>query len=119
VDTPVDIDEFDPMHVEAVEIAAERAVEKNEDEHRAFLELRKNAYMRVFIGGTPTKEDRAIVLRDLGVFCRADETAFRQSERETTLVLGRQEVMHRIRYHTRFPVDTLMHLYPMRDRDGE
>jgi hypothetical protein len=110
---PTPVDEFDPIHVHAVEEAELQAVDKSEAQHRAALELRKGAYMRVFIGGAPTKEDRAMVLRDLGLFCRADETAFRPTERETTLVLGRQEVMHRIRYHTRFPVDTLMQLYPL------
>ena len=116
---PTPIDEFDPLYVGAVEEANATVIERSEDEHRKTLEARKSAYVRVFVSGTPSKEDREIVLRDLALFCHADETAFRPSERETALVLGRQEVMHRIRYHTRFPVNTLMHLYPLRSRDGE
>lgn len=116
---PTPIDEFDPLYVGAVEEANATVIERSEDEHRKALEARKGAYARVFVSGTPSREDRELVLRDLALFCYADETAFRPSERETALVLGRQEVMHRIRYHTRLPVDALMQIYPLAKPRGE
>lgn len=73
---------------------------------KEFLMRRRTAYVRVFDG--PNAE---LVLADLMKFCRANETAFRLSDRETALLEGRREVWLRIQHHLQLSPDQLWKLY--------
>ncbi len=106
-------DVFDPQDTELTTAAALTEREQKEREARIALETRKAAYMRVFMEGTPSADDRRIVMEDLSVFCRLDQGADAESERHTLLLLGRQEVGLRIRHHTRLTVDALMELFTL------
>jgi hypothetical protein len=106
-------DEFDPQSATLVDAAKQTEREQRENEARVALETRKGAYMRVFVEGVPSADDRRIVMEDLSVFCRLDQSAYAESERHTLLLLGRQEVGLRIRHHTRLTVDALMQLFTL------
>lgn len=55
------------------------------------------AYSRVF---NPDNKDVQIVLKDLGKFCRANESTFHMDARAHAVAEGRREVWLRIMNHT-------------------
>lgn len=75
------------------------------------LETRKGAFTRVFVEGTPSADDRKIVLDNLNAFCRFNETAFHPDQRVHCLLTGRQEVALRIHDFTHKSVDELLVQY--------
>jgi hypothetical protein len=76
------------------------------EKKRAFLGRRKRAYRMVFdspVGKT--------VLADLAQFCRANETTFRDDERQHALLEGRRETWLRIAHHLNLTDEELWQLY--------
>lgn len=74
------------------------------------LRERQGAYQRIF--GDPARSaDAAIVLADLGRFCRANSSAFRADAREHAALEGRREVWLRIRDHVDLRLDELTAKY--------
>ena len=63
---------------------------------KAFLEQRRLAYLRTF---NPDDADNQAVLKDLAVFCRADESTFHPDARVAAQLDGRREVYLRIMQH--------------------
>jgi len=70
------------------------------------LHRRRNAYRMVF-----TNVDGDMVLKDLAVFCRANESCFHPDERVNAVMEGRREVWLRIQHHLKLTDDQLMQLY--------
>lgn len=66
------------------------------DKVRAFLRDRGYAYRRQFDG-----ELGKIILADLAVFCRANESTFHEDPRVAAMLDGRREVYLRIQDHLR------------------
>lgn len=103
-------DPLDPQSDKVDEANLQIAKADREKQARIILENRINAYRRVFKEGTPSREDREIVLSDLEQFCRYNQSAYTDSERLTNLLLGRQEVALRIHEHLRLSVDDMLTL---------
>lgn len=78
---------------------------------RKLLETRHSAYTRVFVEGTPSADDRRIVMEDMQRFCRGNMSAWSPDERIHCLLTGRQEVFVRIEDFTRLDLDTLYNKY--------
>lgn len=73
-----------------------------------FLGGRRLAYRRVF---NKESQDARDVLVDLAKFCRAHSTVYTATERETWLLIGRNEVWLRIQQHLNLTDDELWALY--------
>jgi len=104
------VDEPDPFlpEAQAMEDALEeKQTEQAEDEIRNGIERLQNAYRRVFEKGTPSQDDRAMVMRDLEIFTRGERTPWHEDERVHCVLTGRHEVYNRIRNFTRLPLDVL------------
>lgn len=93
---------------EQVEIIA--AADRKEAKERitAFLRARKMAYMRVFVDGGSTAEDRKMVLADLANFCRKTRSTYNKDPRLSDHLGGRREVVLRIDDHIELTVDELV-----------
>lgn len=93
---------------EQVEIIA--AAERKEAKERitAFLRARKLAYLRVFVDGNSTPEDRAMVRNDLSNFCRKTRSTYNKDPRLSDHLGGRREVVLRIDDHIELTVDELV-----------
>jgi hypothetical protein len=73
---------------------------------RSLLTQRQQAYARVFAGeGRP--EDAKLVLDDLVRFSHFGRTAFHPDQRMTDVLIGRQEVLHRILDYAKLSPDEL------------
>lgn len=77
----------------------------------ASLRRRREAYIRLFVGGNPTGDDVQIVMSDLKAFCRGNASAFHPDERVHCVLTGRQEVFLRIMDHTGLDFDALLDKY--------
>ena len=80
---------------------------------KRFLAGRAGAYRRTF---AKDNGDAQRVLKDLASFCRAHETVFRPTERETGILIGRQEVWLRIHQHLKLTDDELWALFGPRTK---
>lgn len=80
---------------------------------KRFLAGRAGSYRRTF---PKEKGDAQRVLKDLASFCRAHETVFRPTERETGILIGRQEVWLRIQQHLKLTDDELWALFGPRTK---
>lgn len=113
----VEPDPFDPIVQQSQrEAAAKQFSERN----KAVLDVllrRKEAYQRLFVFGNTTKDDVALVMDDLKMFCRGDQSAFHVNERFHTLLTGRQEVFLRIQDFTRLSLDELYDNYTRKPQD--
>lgn len=76
------------------------------EQAKALLRSKKQAYDTVFNNGVDAK----IVLKDLGEFCRANETTFHEDPRAHALIEGRREVWLRIQKHLNLTPDELWEL---------
>ena len=81
-----------------------QADREREEKARAFLFNRQRAYTLTF---DPASEANALVLSDLALFCRADESTFHQDPRIHALMEGRREVFLRIQEHLKLDGETL------------
>lgn len=70
------------------------------------LRNRRRAYSQVFRG--PVGE---VVLKDLALFCRADQTPFHPDQRKNDVMLGRHEVWMRIQRHLQLTDEELWALF--------
>ena len=74
-----------------------------------FLRGRKSAYMKVF---SRTDLASQMVLRDLYIFCRANESCMIPGDDHRTFALeGRREVWLRIQQHIGLSPEELLNLY--------
>lgn len=103
-------DPFDPEVVRATENKTYESAQNESDAAKAWLATRKQAYMAVFNPGNRTQGDIDIVLKDLGLFCRAMETRYAPDETRRNMLEGRAEVFYRILSHTRLDTDTLFRM---------
>lgn len=87
--------------------------EKQKQEARRILSERQLAYKRVFGNDDPENPDpsKAMVLADLGRFCREFETTFHQDPRVHAALEGRREVVLRIRDYLVLSLDELLKKY--------
>jgi hypothetical protein len=83
----------------------------NEAERQAFelIQERKRAYQLVFTG--PSGQ---MVLENLAVFCRANESCFHADPRIHAVLEGRREVYLRIREHLDLTTEQLFEFYTQR-----
>lgn len=105
---------FDPETENSDKAQLQAKAESDDKIARQILETRRGAYIRVLLEGTPSADDRKIVLDDLRQFCRAGETTYHDNERIHCLLTGRQEVVLRIDDYTRLTVDALVEKYTKR-----
>lgn len=78
---------------------------------RDFLSKRRGAYARLFDRSNDPLGDKAVVLDDLMKFCRFGESVYHADQRMTDVLIGRQEVLHRILDHANLDLDTLFEKY--------
>lgn len=104
-------DTFDPEVQNEQASQLRLKVEKDVAAAKQLLGERKRAYYHLFVEGTPAPEDRALVLKDLSAFCRAEESTFHENDRVHALLTGRQEVMLRIGDYMRLDADALFDKY--------
>lgn len=105
------VDDVDPFLPEADDLADRdkaKSDEKQDDAFRAEVERLKAAYVRVFAAGSPSKEDRELVMRDLEIFTRGERTPWHPNEREHCVLVGRHEVYTRIKHHVGLSLDGLV-----------
>lgn len=74
-----------------------------------FIRRRRRAYQSI-------GQDALI---DLARFCRANQTCFRASERETIMLEGRREVWLRIQQHLNLSSEQLFALYGAHQTEAE
>lgn len=72
-----------------------------------FLRGRKRAYQLVFNDSAAAR----IVLADLMAFCRATEAPFDKDPRRTDMLIGRNEVWHRINHHLQLSPEKLYEIF--------
>lgn len=104
-------DEFDPEFERVQQVQAKKDTESKDEIARDLLDRRRLAYTRMFTRGKANETDIAIVMEDLEIFCRGEESAFHMNDRIHCLQTGRQEVYMRIKDHTRLPLDQLVEKY--------
>ncbi|UDL89838.1 hypothetical protein LGH82_33205 [Mesorhizobium sp. PAMC28654] len=63
---------------------------------RGIFSRRSQAYSRVFDTVDDPRGDRQAVLDDLMKFCHFDKGVYHHDQRMTDVLIGRQEVLHRI-----------------------
>jgi len=104
-------DPFDPEQQAEVErankIVMDDAMRAVADE----IEARKLAYIHVFARGTPSDEDRRIVMEDLARFCRGGTTPWHENDRIHCLLTGRHEVFVRVSEHINLNTAQLVRKY--------
>jgi len=93
---------------EQVEIAAAANRKEAVERITAYLRARKTAYMRVFVDGNSTAEDRALVRNDIANFCRKNRSTYDKDPRLSDYLGGRREVALRIDDHIELTVDELV-----------
>lgn len=108
---PDALDPFDPQTDKVNQANVEKKFENDEKHARMQLEQRKGAFMRVFVSGSSSSEDRELVLKNLKRFCRFNQSVFTGDDRLTCLLLGRQEVALRIDDFISKSVDELIEQY--------
>jgi len=91
-----------------VEIAAAANRKEAVERITAYLRARKTAYMRVFVDGNSTAEDRALVRNDISNFCRKTRSTYDKDPRLSDYLGGRREVALRIDDHLELTVDELV-----------
>lgn len=79
---------------------------------RVFLSSRKTAYTQVF---NPADTHVQTVLKDLGKFCRANESCFHPDARAHAVAEGRREVWLRITEHMNLTPDEFWKKYGRED----
>jgi hypothetical protein len=84
------------------------------DKLRQALGERRYAFQKTFNG--PLAE---LVLKDLARFCRAHESTFESTERDSLILEGRRQVWLRLQEHLRLSPDQLWVLYTGRPASGE
>jgi hypothetical protein len=72
---------------------------------------RSQAYARVFDTTDDPLGDRQVVLDDLMKFCHFDTGVFHRDQRMTDVLIGRQEVLHRIFDYAGLDAATLYQKY--------
>jgi hypothetical protein len=72
---------------------------------------RSQAYARVFDTTDDPLGDRKIVLDDLMKFCHFDQTVYHRDRRMTDVLIGRQEVLHRIFDYAKLDAASLYEKY--------
>lgn len=80
--------------------------EQRDDEGYLKLGDRQSAYRSLFKG--PNSD---AVLKDLALFCRANESTYDPDARTHALIEGRREVWLRITQHLQLSLDDLWELY--------
>jgi hypothetical protein len=83
------------------------------DKAMQFLSGRRMAYRRTF---NLESVDVQMVLADLAKFCRAHDTPYTATARETDLLIGRHEVWLRIQQHLNLTDEELWALYGPRQQ---
>ena len=104
-------DEYDPEQQVEEQSQLAAKVDKDIQDAKYILGVRKRAYYHMFVEGEVTAEDRRIVLEDLAVFCRQHTTTFHENDRIHALLTGRQEVVLRVSDYMRLDVDELFAKY--------
>lgn len=110
-DIPGVVDELHPDY----QVAKEQ--EEAEEAETAYMDVRKSAenrmgaYARMFVGGTPSKEDREIVMADLMRFTRGESTPWDADARFHAVLTCRHEVWTRIKDHTKLSLDEFILKY--------
>lgn len=101
------------VFIEPGDAPAELRDTRAEIDHEAMRLLRRRheAYHRVFVEGTPLKEDREIVMTDMAKFCRAFEITVRDPQWSLELLEGRRQAFLRIMEFSKLPVDVLFRRY--------
>ena len=80
-----------------------------DEETRQYLEERKKSYQLTFDMNQPADQ---FVIEDLCRFCRGEESCAVPGDRDRTfMLLGRQEVYHRIMQHLGLNPEQLFSLY--------
>lgn len=103
--------EVDPFLPEADDLADKNRAKSGEqqgDMFRAEVDRLRAAYVRVFAAGSPSQEDRELVMRDLEIFTRGERTPWHPNEREHCVLVGRHEVYTRIKHHVGLSLDGLV-----------
>lgn len=77
-----------------------------------FLSKRQRAYLDVF---DPESEAVMLVLKDLAIFCRANETTFHPDQRVQAQLEGRRETWLRICRHIKLDPDKLWAVYGQKE----
>lgn len=99
-------DPLDPADVATAQGVARETLETELSKAQSLLRSRREAYIRVFtdrgIAG-----DSALVLADLKVFCRGNQTPWHPDPRIHALLTGRFEVHTRIVQHMTLNFDDL------------
>lgn len=72
---------------------------------------RRQAYSRVFDTTDDPFGDRQYVLDDLMRFAHFGETVFQPDQRKTDVLIGRQEMLHRIFDYAKLNAETLYEKY--------
>lgn len=107
----VEGDPLDPETDSSIAYSEQLKTQKDMAKARGLLEVRQGSFRRVFKQGTPSRDDRDIVNKDLKRFCRGGETTYHDSERVHVLMTGRQEVYLRIEDFLNLSVDELLLKY--------
>jgi hypothetical protein len=95
------------------------------DNTREYLARRQQAYSRTFDTLEDAFGDHAAVIADLMKFCRFGESVFHNNQRMTDVLIGRQEVLHRILDHAGLDLEALYVKYnnqkfdPRRQKQGD
>ncbi len=110
-DIPGITDELHPDYQVAQEAAEATQAEDAYMDVRKIAERRMAAYARVFRAGTPTKEDREMVMADLQRFTRGESTPWDADARYHALLTGRHEVWTRMKDHTTLSLDEFILKY--------
>jgi hypothetical protein len=78
---------------------------------RGLFSRRSQAYARVFDTADDPLGDRQLVLDDLMKFCHFDKGVYHRDQRMTDVLIGRQEVLHRIFDYAKLDAATLYEKY--------
>lgn len=88
----------------------ELALPEKLEKLKSFIMRRAQAYRATF--NNPVGER---VLRDIALFCRANDTPFHENERLHLVLTGRHEVWLRIASHLNLPDNALWEKYGRKD----
>lgn len=103
-------DPLDPNEAGFEDKARKQHVADLEDEARALLGRRKEAYIRLF-AGKPMDGDAEIVLKDLRAFTKFNTVPWDSDPRVHAVLTGRYEVFKRISDHINWSLDELVESY--------
>lgn len=101
-------DEFNV--VERLDIRHEAETKERRNRVESLLRARKYAFVRVFIEGNSTAEDREIVMNDLANFCRKKRSTAAPDPRDSAKLDGRRDVILRIDEYLELSIDALVEL---------